>query len=335
MIANFRRSVHAILALAGLFALPSAVAELVPEVYRDDDLTIYAGISELSTRIVNFGSVLPLVVKVAYDADRVSLKDMDGDFFTRAWSPDDGAVLLDWQTSSRPASGRDTTEFYAEFRFQLLACPDDKWTCPGTRMYLVPEFSLEYSVDDSVSEDNATTTVRFTPWPSTLIVASAIPLDEEDQLYPFQNYFPTGAYPEPLDGTDSARASLGIAGVGLLVLLGGMLMWPFRFKKQSPFAAKATKRWQELWHELQDDSGADEARLFDRLRRCVVWYCTDELGKDPYNWLHVSERATNEDADDELDSLRHLFVELLQNPAGQSAELRTRFAELIVDDASH
>jgi hypothetical protein len=316
-------------------AVHTMAAELAAEVYRDDDLTIHAGISDLSTRIVNFGTVLPLVVKVSYDADRVSLENLDGNFFTRAWSPDDGAVLLDWQTSSGPASDRDTTELHAEFRFQLLACPDDKRTCPGTRIYALPDFSLDYSVDAGDPEADAPRTVRFRPWPSTLIVASAIPLDEEDQLYPFQNYFPTGAYPEPLDGTNSSRASLGIAGVGLLVLLGGILMWPFRFRKQSPFAVKAANRWQELWDELQEDNGADEARFFDRLRRCVVWYCTDELGRDPYNWLHASEQVSAEDADDVLDSLRKLFVELLQNPAGQGPELQTRFADLIVHDESH
>ena len=112
-------------------------------------------------------------------------------------------------------------------------------------------------------------------------------------------------------------------------------MWPFRFKKQSPFAAKMANRWQELWDELQDDSVTDEARFFDRLRRCVVWYCTDELGEDPYNWLRTTERGADRDADETLEDLRGLFVDLLQNPAGQGPELRTRFAGLVMDDASH
>ena len=103
-------------------------------------------------------------------------------------------------------------------------------------------------------------------------------------------------------------------------------MWPFRFKKTSPFAAKKEARWHELLRQLEDDDAADEKRYYDQLRRCVVWYCTDHLGTDPFDWLGATDKESD---------LQNLFIELLHGPGGKGPELRTRFADLVADDMQH
>ena len=48
----------------------------------------------------------------------------------------------------------------------------------------------------------------------------------------------------------------------------------------------------------------------DLLRRCVTWYCMDELGRNPYAWLG----ATASDAASGTDSpsgLREFFLDVL------------------------
>jgi hypothetical protein len=323
------------LAAAGLIfvAAPALAEELAAEVYRDEDITIHAGVSELPGRIIHFGDVLPLVVDVTYDSDTVSVDELNDDFFTAAWPEGDEPVLVRRTTSRRSGPGRSVERLQTVFRFQILDCPGQQWTCPGTREYLLPEFSLHYRIVDGGTTAGTTESLRFRPWPSVLTVSPAIPLDEEDQLYPFKKYFPTNAYPDPVSGSDRRPESLGFVGIGMAALLGGILMWPFRLKKSSPFAAKSQARWQDLLQELQDDDAADEKRYFDRLRRCFVWYCTDELGMDPFDWMRHAGDGFDEQGDEKLANLRSLFVELLHNPTGQGPELRTRLSDLIALDA--
>lgn len=303
-----------LLLLVGLIsaAIPVNGEEFAAEVYRGDDITIHASISEQPGRIIHFGDVLPLVVDISYDADKISLDEPDNNFFDAAWPEYERPVLVDRKTI------RSDERLQTVFYFQILDCPGEQWTCPGTREYLLPEFNLNYRRGDT------TETLRFRPWPSILTVSSAIPLDEEDQLFRFQKYFPTNAYPNPLSGFDHKRAAFGYVGVGMVALLGGMLMWPFRFKKTSPFADKSQARWQELLQELEDDDAVDEKRYFDRLRRSFVWYCTDELDTDPFDWLGSADQESE---------LQSLFIDLLHCPSGQGPELRTRFTDLLIHGA--
>lgn len=317
---NILRAMHVLLVVAGLMSIATPVGgeNLAAEVYRSAEISIHAGISGQPGRIIHFGDVLPLVVDISYDPDGVSVDEPDDDFFIAAWPEDDRPVLIDRKTIR--SVGRLQTVFY----FQMLDCPGEQWTCPGTREYLLPEFNLDYRVAD------ATVSVSFRPWPSMLTVSSAIPLDEEDQLFPFQKYFPTNAYPDPVAGSDRQHRAYGIIGIGMATLLGGILMWPFRFKKPGPFGVKKEARWQELLQELEGDDAGDEKLYFDRLRRSFVWYCTDELDIDPFDWLRSVEQA-----DDALTDLRTLFIELLHSPVGQGPELRSRFSGLVMHDTQH
>lgn len=330
-----RRMRFALPGAALLLALPTAgmhaADTLAPEVYRDDAVSIHAGLAGDSRRIVQFGDVLTLVIRVTYDPGIVALLDAEGEEFAVKWADPAAIAAAGWQLERGSVPGSDLKRLQATQSFQVLGCPGEQMTCPGERTYALPTFTLEYRQLDAADAGTVAKTVVFQPWPETVAVATSIALDEEDQLYPFTRYFPTGGYPDPLTVADSTRASVVTAGIALLTLMGGLFMWPFGARDKKASAAVAP-RWHTLLAELRNDNMEEEARFLDSLRRCVVWYCNDELHIDPFVWLDLAERA--DEAGDEVEDdkayaeLRSLFVDLLHNPVGRGAELRTRLEEI-------
>ena len=110
-------------------------------------------------------------------------------------------------------------------------------------------------------------------------------------------------------------------------------MWPFRSKGAGDAAAEIP-RWQRVLQELPVDGSGDDTRYVDSLRRCLVWYCNDELQLDPFMWLDLAERAEGDEVDEAHGELRSLFSQLLHKPAGQNRELRKRLAQLIAGDGN-
>ncbi len=301
-----------------------------PEVFRGDAITVQAGLQSSSSQVVHFGDMLVLTVIVSYDPARVAMTEPEPAFFTRAWPEANGVALADWRLEHGSAADPERKRIDARIGFQVLGCPDDTVpTCPGNRNYLLPEFELEYRALDT--EHDAAQSIRFRPWPETLTIVTTLEHDEEGQLLPFEAYFPIGGYPDPLTGKDSSRAAVVTAGVTLAVLTGGLLMWPFRTRTREKSVADVP-RWQRQFDALRDVDAGDRSYL-DALRRCLVWYCNDELELDAFLWLDLAEPGEEleyQTADDRRHAeLRALFVELLHNPAGQGAELRTRLGALI------
>lgn len=306
----------------------SDAADYAAEVYRDDRIVIHAGISGSSSPSVQFGDVLTLTVAVAYDPASISIANLDEQFFSSAWPSSSGVSLLNWESRRDSAN---ESKFEAQrylFRFQVVGCPDEETTCPGDRSYSVPEFALPFENRRAPSDDVALNAISFRPWPETLNVSSNIVTDVEDQLYPFENYFPTGGYPDPLQAADNTRVSLVAAGIASSLLIGAMLMWPFDGSRQKK-AAAAVPRWQACLQQLREEDINDEGRYFDSLRRCVVFYCNDELGVDPFVWLDLAEQDEAVGSDRGDAELRSLFSELLLNPAGCAGALRARLERLI------
>ncbi len=304
-----------------------AAAELAAEVYRDDSIIIRAGLQGSSNQYLYFGDVLVLLIAVTYDPDSVSIQEIDAAFFTSAWPVDRGAHLIDSQTRYDDSSESRLSSVHAIFGFQILGCPDDETpTCPGNRTYAWPDFTLGYE-DLNASGDPARS-VTFRPWPETLTVSTTLQRDEEDQLFPFETYFPAGGYPDPLVGQDGLLRSVLTAGIALAFLMGGILMWPFRSRTQDK-AAVNPPRWQKQLELLRAADAQDDAAYLDALRRCLVWYCNDELQLDPFVWLDLAEPGDNA-ADDQNDSeLRSLFMDLLHSPVGQGVELRQRLEKIV------
>ena len=308
-------------------ALPAAAAELAAEVYRDDSITIRAGLQGSSSQVVHFGDVLVLIIAVSYDPDSVVVQEFDAAFFTAAWPASNGAQLVDWRIRHDRISDSRLKRMHVAYRFQILGCPDDDTpTCPGDRVYALPEFVLAYE-DLNASGDSARS-VRFRPWPRRLTVATTLQSDEENQLLPFGTYFPAGGFPDPMIGEDRIRKHFVTAGITLALLMGGLIMWPFRSRTQGKTAADKP-RWQQQLQVVREADIADDARFLDALRRCLVWYCNDELQLDPFVWLDLAESGDASDDDRTHADLRSLFIDLLHNPAGQGVEFRRRLETII------
>ena len=155
----------------------------------------------------------------------------------------------------------------------------------------MPEFTLEYSSIDGAGNDVASESIQFRPWPANLLIASAIPLGEEGELNSFATYFPTGAYPNPLTGQDLRQSFTSMIAGGLIFLLGGILMSPFSFFKRKSLAEKSNKRWEEVLSTLKSGEIQNEKQFLDSFRKCLVWYCVDELKVDPFYWLKHEEEV--------------------------------------------
>ena len=314
--------------LAGLACQAVAAAEVfTPEVYRDDALVIGAGIEGVSGRLVYFGDVLTLAVRVEYDPAAVSIRDLDEDLFLAAWPASGPFLLAGWETRREEVTDSGWRRQRASYRFQVVACPDEQPTCPGERNYLLEQLGLAYR-DLNAGDESTLATVTFHSWPASLTVATGLRTDEEGQLLPFETYFPTGGYPEPLAvDSHSGRAWL-LAAVAFIALTGGLLMWPFRSRGQKEAEAEIP-RWRRMLQELEAGEGGDDARYVDALRRCLVWYCNDELQVDPFLWLDLAELGEGDEVDEEHGELRSLFIELLHSPSGRNAELRAQLVGLI------
>ena len=315
--------------------LPADAAELAAEVYRDDSITVYAGLQGSSRQVVHFGDVLVLIVAVSYDPNSVKIQELGEILFTSAWLVSRGAHLVDWRIrrSINRVPGQKTVK--ATYRFQILGCPSEETpSCPGDRSYALPEF--EIGVEDLNGNGESARSIRFRPWPETLRVSTTLQNDDEDQLLTFGAYFPAGGYPEPMAGEARIQKSFVTAGISLALLIGGFLMWPFRSRTQEKTAAERP-RWQQQLQILDESFDEDDVRYADSLRRCLIWYCNDELNLDPFVWLDLAESGSqsNKASDDQQThaALRSLFIDLLHNPTGQSGELRKRLQEIVSAEA--
>ncbi|NNC77184.1 MAG: hypothetical protein HKN77_04425 [Woeseiaceae bacterium] len=315
-----------VLASLLMYATVSHSEQYAAEVYSDDQVRVYSGLGDNGASVLQFGDVVELTVAVEFDATKIRVPELDEQFFESAWSPGSGVLLQDVElTRGRGRSDR-ADAIQAKYRFQVLACPDEEATCPGTRRYVIPEFKLHYLAVGR-QPDEPPVVVNFRIWPESLTVLTSIMRDAENQLLPFETYFPNGAYPEPLVVQDSSGAWWVTAGTALAIFAGGMLMWPFGNRQKNN--SMSVPRWQSLLQDLGRDVDQDEARLIDNLRRCLVWYCNDALRIDPFTWLDLAETGDQSATETNHSELRSLFVLLLHNPVGRGDELKTQLQQLI------
>lgn len=307
------------------------------EVWSGDALVIEGGLSGTddvvadggADDVVRFGDELVLELAIAYDPDAVLVADPGEALFSTAWTPAEGVYLKGYTAVNESADAPRSAVLRLKYRFQVLGCPDTSSpTCPGDREYALPPFVLAWVERES----GAARSARFRLQQRTLTVTTLIERDAENQLFPFEVYFPNGAYPEPLAGRDGTRGALLAAGLAIAILTGGILMWPFRTRRDEA-AADAVPRWKKKLDELRRAEPGDDARYLDALRRCLVWYCNDELEVDAFVWLDLAERGdeVRDAVEDDVSfaKLRDLFIELLHNPAGKGPELRSRLESLI------
>lgn len=300
------------------------------EAFRDDNVTIYADVQGGEAgKTLHFGDVLTLNVKVRYDDDEVRVPALDSKFFGSAWTESEGAYFKDIAVSQSSVDGTHQDEYV--ITFQMMACPAAQPLCRGERLYKVPEFKLAYELIDAEGAVTSEQSVVFRPGQDKVTVSTTLELGEEGELQSFQTYFPNGAFPSPLSGNDSRIATVGVMAAGLLLLLGGVLMSPFNFFKRKSEVTRVNDRWEPILEQLRTGTYPDDAHQLDAMRRCLVWYCTDKLGVDPFYWVKNEHEVSGEKqkGKGDLAPFRALFNDILLSPRGQGKQLMDRLTQLV------
>lgn len=302
---RFTLLLAAVLALA-LFSASAHAAPPVSEVYRDDFVTVRAGILEIGSQPIHLGDAVSLTIEVEFDAAQVRVETLDSDFFQRTFANHKSIKLYGPPAVTRQSRSRDLVEIRAVWQFQILDCPEDLANCAGDKIYELPVIAIAYQLVNEAGETLNNKSARFKPWPGRIAVARTI----SDSAGEFSDYFPGGAYPEALPINDRHYAGLLAAiGGGFIFALGvgGRLLG----RESRPHAMQTrlpANRWESALAELHGGSLADD-QWADMLRRCATWFCLDELDCNPYAWLADSGQSIS--GKPNLTEFHGFFVDVL------------------------
>lgn len=281
--------------------------ESVPIVYQDNNVTVHAGLPEAGTRAVHLGDPLSLVIDVVFDARQIQIESLDDDVFRRAFSGMPSIRLYEpGIVTTRKESG-DRVRVTSHWRLQVLGCPDELTSCPGSRSYELPVMTVAYQLIDDAGSTADGRAARFRPWPGKIDVAQAIAVVPESGTT-LSDILPGGAYDSPQPVAELAPARSMLIAAGALLLLTGFLA-SVRERRSQPMTARShdsNSRWEQTLARLRDDTMPDD-EWSDLLRRCVTWYCMDELGRNPYAWLGAAVGGA-----DTPSGAREFFLDVLQ-----------------------
>jgi hypothetical protein len=293
--------------------------ESVPVVYQDEYVTIRSGVLEVERGPIHLGDPLSLLVEVEFDNSRVRIEKLDGELFKRNWAGEKGIELYAAPVVSRRGGDDGRTVTRGLFRFQILDCPKDLAACPGPKSYNLPNFPLGYRIVDDAGNVLNNMSARFRPWPGVLNVTPALPVSREG-VQDFSTYFPGGAWPPVLALDGHASAGLWIAAAGGLGLIVSFGFLPLKTRAPRRIAVYhgPARRWEKALSALHEDSLGDD-EWADLLRRCVTWYCLDELGRNPYAWLHDG-RLPETAAAPVIETLRLFFLDVLKRESVRHGE---------------
>ena len=280
------------------FAAIAAAAPANPAVYEDDYVVVRASIQEVGRQVIHLGDLLTLEVQVEFDESHVRIEQLDADYFHRNFSDQTGVALSVGPKGDTPN---------ASWSFQILGCPASLEPCPDTKIYEVPVFTLAYQIIDKSGRVLNNKAARFRPWPEKIAVLPSLP-EASTTAARFVEFFPSGAWPEPL------AVSIHSTGPVFTVIAGALLLL-FSFRSEISTSAShlgrqdnrpTQKRWETLFETLGGDS-LDDAQWADALRRCVSWFCLDELDINPYEWVSSYGSINVSQQNSELQTL---FVEV-------------------------
>lgn len=308
----------AMLLTAGTAAAPVSV----PSVYQNEYIEVRAGIVETGMQPVHVGDALSLLVDIEFDAGQVQVENLNDDVFERAFAGVPGIRLYAPAVIDTVRLAQDRVRVSGQWRLQILDCPADLPSCPGAKSYELPVMTVAYRLIAHSGSAADSRSARFRPWPGTIAVAPAIAVMPQPGTK-LADVLPGGAYaePEPVTAPASASSLLLLAGAALFVT--GFFA---TLRRQHPERAAirpqhADARWRHALTGLGDAALRDE-EWSDLLRRCITWYCMDELGRNPYAWLG----AAASDAGDQTGSaMRSFFIDVL----GQEGIDRDRRSEYL------
>jgi len=283
------RSLRAlVIVCAAIHLLPAAApafAQSAPTVYEDEYVTVRAGIVEAGRQPVHPGDAVSLVIDVVFDARQVQIENLGDELFQRAFAGSPSMRLYAPGVSETANEPGERVRVRGQWRLQILDCPADMPSCPGAKAYELPIMTISYQLAGGAAGGTDSRSARFRPWPGTLAVASAIAVMPTAGTE-LTDVLPGGAFapPEPV-AQASAASTLLLAAGALLFATGFFATLRQRHPQRMPVRHHHNDtRWEHAFARLRDDSVPDD-EWSDLLRRCLTWYCIDELGRNPYSWL--------------------------------------------------
>ena len=293
-----------------LVAASVSAKESAPIVYEDNYVTVHAGLLESGTQVMHLGDPLSLVIEVIFDARQVQIENLDDDILQRVFAAIPSIrVYTPAVVTTQEVSGH-RVRVTGYWRLQVLGCPDAVNNCPGPRSYELPVMTIAYQLTDDASNAADGRAARFRPWPGKIDIASAIAVAPESGTT-LTDILPGGAYDSPQSVAELAPARSMLLAAGALLLLTGFLASK-RERRPQMLAARSRNsdsRWEQTLARLTNDTISDD-EWSDLLRRCVAWYCVDELGKNPYAWLGAMASDAAGDTDTWADA-HEFFLDVL------------------------
>ncbi|HET6629666.1 MAG TPA: hypothetical protein VFG91_07815 [Woeseiaceae bacterium] len=278
------RTPAVICALTLLWTGGAFADHVVPVVHRGEFLAIRAGVPEVGTRPVHVGDPLSLLIEVEFDAERLRIETLDAAFFQRAFA-DHAAFALHSDPAVTRTNADARTTIRASWTFQIVDCPAGLLQCAGEKSYELPIIDVAYQLVDQSGIAMNDKSVRLRPWPGTISVTPSVNAvtGSPDE---FAVVFPGGAYQEALPVRDRRASALLAALAGTLILGAGIR--GSRRRRARPAAAfpapRALTRWQTVLGHLETGDLPDD-EWGDTMRRCITWYCLDEMSANPCEWL--------------------------------------------------
>lgn len=314
--------------LISVISMNTMALDYVPEVYRDEYVTVRSGIVEAGNQPVNLGDKLTLAIEVEFKANEVLVENLNEDVFRRNWGSEKGLVMTSSPIVTMITGADGRTTMRGEFPFEVLDCPAAMPACPGPKTYPLPVISIGYQIIDASGKPVNNKSIRFNTWPGTLVVTPVLPVHHEG-LEEFASYFPDGAYGGSLAYTEPHNSGTWAIVLGGLLLLTSFV--PSLFATKGPrrveVSMKSGKRWENILVLLQQNPSFTDEEWSDMIRRCVVWYCSDEYGVNPYSWLASPDKLQSPT----LQAFREFFVEVM-NQESISSDRRNgylgRFGQL-------
>lgn len=320
MIADCRRTALAVL----LIWASAPVVAALPTVYEDAHVVVHAAVVEAGNEPMHIGDSLTLSVEIAFDREQVQVEAPDGDWFQRSFSSLPGVRLYrsDPMTRMTDAAGR--ARLAMRWHFQIVDCPEAMPNCPGLKAYELPLMTIAYRISGAAGSEAARST-RFTPWPGTITLAPAIAFEAGAEA-DLAAVLPGGAWPEPKHAGGAAAAGPVLFAAGGLLLASGLVVGNHRRLRlqAAPRRHRPVSRFERAAVRLQRPDLSDE-EWSDLLRRCVTWYCADELSLNPLDWLR--ENASHAAYDERRTAAcRALFLDVLAE-TGVERERRDAYLE--------
>ena len=279
-----------------------------PIVYEDEYVTVRAGLLESGNRAVHLGDPLSLIINVVFDAQQVQIENLDDAVFQRAFSGMPGIRLYAPTTVTTNKESGDRVQVTGYWRLQVLACPNELTSCPGPRSYELPVMTVAYQLIDDAGGSTDGRAARFRPWPGKIDVAPAVAVAPKPGET-ITDILPGGAYDSPQPVAELAPARSTLLAAGVLLLATGFLASRRELRPLAIRSHDRDSRWEHTLVRLKEDAVADD-EWSDLLRRCVTWYCMDELGQNPYAWLGATASDVASSADTPS-ALREFFLDVL------------------------